>query len=142
MPGMWCRSALTPVMIDAAHTGVTDGNAATQPATYCPFLIRCSSIGAAPAATARSSIAGASASMTHSTSFLRLAAALTTASAPQHAQSRVLVGAARARSRSKPYERGDEHVPEWVQRAHERGSGKCGRVEVNRERLARRAIGE
>ena len=33
MLGMRCRSGPTPVVIDAAHTGVTDGNAATQLST-------------------------------------------------------------------------------------------------------------
>ena len=30
MPGMWCSSWAVPVTIEAAQTGVTDGNAATQ----------------------------------------------------------------------------------------------------------------
>ena len=33
MLGIWCSSGPTPVVIDAAHTGVTDGNAATQSST-------------------------------------------------------------------------------------------------------------
>ncbi len=33
MPGISCASWPTPVTIDAAHTGVTDGNAATQSGT-------------------------------------------------------------------------------------------------------------
>jgi hypothetical protein len=68
MPGISWRSCQAPVTIDAAHTGVTDGNAATQSGTYSPRSISAASVGAAPAATARSSIAGAIASITHRTS--------------------------------------------------------------------------
>src|SRR6202022_4465742 len=65
-----CLSGPTPVVIVAAHTGVTDGNDATQSLTYTPCsTIRCSA-GARPTAIARSSIAGLSASMTTRTSFL------------------------------------------------------------------------
>ena len=38
MLGMWCWSGPVPVVIDAAHTGVTDGNAATQSSTYTPSV--------------------------------------------------------------------------------------------------------
>ena len=36
MPGMWCSSWAVPVTIEAAHTGVTEGNAATQSGMYVP----------------------------------------------------------------------------------------------------------
>ena len=58
-----------PVAIEAAHTGVTEGNAATHSSTWCPRSISSASAGARPSATARSSIAGFMASMTARTSF-------------------------------------------------------------------------
>ena len=57
-------------MLDAAHTGVTDGNAATHSSVYCPRSISSWSAGARPVAIARSNIAGFIASMTARTSFL------------------------------------------------------------------------
>src|SRR5580692_4248380 len=69
MLGMWWYSGPTPVVIEAAHTGVTDGNAATQSSTYTPSCMILASAGARPTAIARSSIAGLSASITTSTSF-------------------------------------------------------------------------
>src|ERR1700686_1593900 len=68
MAGMRCSFWATPVTIEAAHTGVTEGNAATHAGTYVPRSISSARIGATPLATARSSIAGAIASITHRTS--------------------------------------------------------------------------
>src|SRR5436305_43078 len=70
MLGIRCRSGPTPVVIVAAHTGVTEGNAATQSPTYTPSWRIRRSAGARPDAIARSSIEGLSASITTSTSFL------------------------------------------------------------------------
>ena len=69
MLGIRCPSGPTPVVIVAAHTGVTDGNAATQSSTYTPSSRIRASAGARPVAIARSSIAGLSASITTRTSF-------------------------------------------------------------------------
>ncbi len=74
MLGIQWPSGPAPVVIVAAHTGVTDGNAATQSSTYTPRSMTCASAGARPTAIARSSIAGLSASITTRTSFLGLAA--------------------------------------------------------------------
>src|SRR5271155_3132822 len=117
MPGISCWSWLTPVTIEAAQTGVTDGNAATQSGTYCPPAISRSSTGAAPDSIARSSIVGAIASITHRTSF-RLPGGsgemvLTSgASAAQDAQPRVLFIAPRAPAPSEPGEQRDRDVAE------------------------------
>src|ERR1035441_5517291 len=70
MLGIRCSSGPTPVVIVAAQTGVTEGNAATQSSTYAPSCRIRASAGARPEAIARSSIAGLSASMTTRTSFL------------------------------------------------------------------------
>src|SRR5271170_6885718 len=119
MPGMSCSSWPTPVTIEAAHTGVTEGNAATQSGTYRPPCTSRSRTGAAPASIARSSIAGAIASITHSTSLVaeELTAAI---SAAQDAQPRVLFAAARAPAPGKPCEQRERHVPEWMQQRYER----------------------
>ena len=69
MLGIRWPSGPTPVVIVAAQTGVTDGNAATQSSTYTPSSRIRASAGARPVAIARSSIAGLSASITTSTSF-------------------------------------------------------------------------
>ena len=70
MPGISCCSGPVPVAIEAAHTGVTDGKAATQSSTCWPSSSSSLRIGARPPATARSSIAGFMASMTTRMSFL------------------------------------------------------------------------
>src|SRR5436305_15084022 len=70
MLGIRCRPGPVPVVIVAAHTGVTEGNAATQSPTYEPSWRIRRSAGARPEAIARSSIDGLSASITTSTSFL------------------------------------------------------------------------
>ena len=62
------------MVIVAAHTGVTEGNAATQSPTYTPSSWMRAIAGARPEATTRSSIAGFIASTTTSTSFLGSAA--------------------------------------------------------------------
>src|ERR1035441_5997066 len=70
MLGIRCSSGPTPVVIVAAQTGVTEGNAATQSSTYAPSCRIRASAGARPEAIARSSIEGFSASITTRTSFL------------------------------------------------------------------------
>src|ERR1700757_4554631 len=72
MLGIRWPSGPEPVVIVAAQTGVTEGNAATQSSTYTPSSRIRASAGARPVAIARSSIAGLSASITTSTSFFRL----------------------------------------------------------------------
>ncbi len=58
-----------PVAIEAEHTGVTEGKAATHSVTWCPRSISVASAGARPVATACLSMAGFMASMTARTSF-------------------------------------------------------------------------
>src|ERR1700691_1632212 len=113
MPGISCRSWLVPVTIEAAHTGVTDGNAAAQSGTKRPPATSRSSTGAAPVAIARSSIAGAIASMTHSTS-LGGGELMLVRSTAQDAQAGVLLVAARTPAPGEPGERYDEHIAERV----------------------------
>src|SRR3954467_5487970 len=69
MDGISCSSGPVPVAIEAAHTGVTDGNAATQFSTMCPRSISAPRAGVRSVVTARSSIAGFIASMTARTNF-------------------------------------------------------------------------
>src|SRR5579859_8177412 len=111
MAGIRWASCPTPVTIEAAHTGVTDGKAATQSDTYCPRRISSPSTGAAPASTARSSIAGAIASITHRTSFG--GEVLTSAGSPaQHPQAGVLLGLSRSTARTEPGQQRKGHVTE------------------------------
>src|ERR687885_1974205 len=99
---MWCSSGPVPVAIDAAHTGVTDGNAATQSSTCCPRSSTRASVGARPLATARSSIAGFMASITARTS-LR-GTVLAYPQLAQDAQARVLLALAPAAAGDQPPE--------------------------------------
>src|SRR3954463_12327828 len=92
MPPISWSAGPQPVAIVAAHTGVTDGNAATQSATNCPRSISSCSVGARPVAIARSSIAGFIASMTARTSFL-----LTASPQPRASPSGRSLSAKRAR---------------------------------------------
>ena len=100
-----------------------------------------SSTGAAPAAIARSSIAGAIASITHRTSLggEELTAG---ASAAQDAQPGVLFIAARAPAPGEPREQRDGDVAERMQQRDQRGQQQRGGVEVDRQRLARGAVGQ
>ena len=66
---MWWRSWRTPVAIVAAHTGVTDGNAAVQAWMPLPRAAISASAGAWPVEIARSTISGFAPSMTARTSF-------------------------------------------------------------------------
>ena len=82
MLGIRCRSGPTPVVIVAAHTGVTDGKRRDAVVDVHALLARSAcSAGARPDAIARSSIEGLSASITTRTSFFGAAPALTAGSA-------------------------------------------------------------
>ena len=70
MEGISCELTGRPVPIEAAHTGVSEGKAATQSGTYMPRSRSAANAGARPSVIARSSISGLSASITPSTSFL------------------------------------------------------------------------
>ncbi len=65
-------SGPVPVAIEAAHTGVTDGNAATESSTYTPRCRIAASAGARPVVMARSIIDGLQPSITARTSFLAI----------------------------------------------------------------------
>src|ERR1700722_10547529 len=106
MLGMWWNSGPTPVVIEAAHTGVTDGNAATQSSTYTPSCMIRASAGARPTAIARSSIAGLSASITTSTSFFGAAPELSESSFAEDPQTRVLLVVAAASGEQQPQQCG------------------------------------
>src|ERR1700693_300417 len=121
---MWWRSWAAPVTIEAAQTGVTEGNAATQSDTYRPRAINLLRTGAAPAATARSSIAGAIASITHSTSLG--GDAPTARSAAQDAQPRVLPRRAGARPPQEPAEQDDRQVAERMNQRDQSGEQQRG----------------
>src|SRR5438270_1884692 len=104
MLGIRCPSGPVPVVIVAAQTGVTDGNAATQSSTYTPSSRIRRSAGARPDAIARSSIAGLSASITTSTSFF--AVPLTTGS-PEDPQACVLLALPPAAGEQQPQQPGE-----------------------------------
>src|ERR1700689_2217053 len=136
MPGMRWRSWPVPVTIDAAHTGVTDGNAATQSGTYRPSATSRCRTGATPCSIARSSIAGAIASITHRTSLAGIAWSL----AAQDAQPGVLGLRAVAPAPGKPRERCDCDVAERVQQTDDGGEHKGASIEVHGQRFARGAV--
>src|SRR3954451_19826206 len=109
---MRCRSGLVPVAIEAAHTGVTDGKAATHSSTWWPRSSSRPSVGARPSATAWWSMAGFIASTTARTSFF---AATALAEDPQP---RVLLAGAAAAADHQPQERGEhEHGERWEEDA-------------------------
>src|SRR4051812_39983683 len=85
---MWWRSCSTPVAIEVAHTGVTEGKAAQSSGTKEPRSRTAAIAGASPRCTARSSMEGLHPSMTaRSRRFMRSA---------QDAQPGVLLVAAAA----------------------------------------------
>src|ERR1700688_2712691 len=104
--------------------------------------MRVSITGAAPAATARSSIAGAIASMTHSTSLDGLELTGVDPSAPQDAQARVLLLAPAATVPGEPCERRDEDIAEGVQQRDERRCQQRGGVQIEAQRLPGGAVGQ
>src|ERR1700683_1081413 len=138
MPGIRWRSWPVPVTIDAAHTGVTDGNAATQSGTYRPSATSRWRTAPTPCSMARSSIAGAIASITHRTSLAGIAWSL----AAQDAQPGVLGLPTVAPAPGKPRERSDCDVAERVQQADDGGQHKGASVEVDDQRFARGAVGQ
>src|SRR5262245_53215265 len=125
MAGISCSAVPVPVAIEAAHTGVTDGKAATHSSTSWPRSISSWRVGARPVATARSSIAGFIASMTARTNlftgspqpgespFGRLLPAKRARRArlrpsPEDPQARVLLAFAATPAHDQPHERGDD----------------------------------
>src|SRR3954447_152099 len=114
MAGMSWASGAVPVAIDAAHTGVTDGNAATQSSTCWPRSMSVLSTGACPDATARSSMAGFIASMTVRTS-------LRATWLPEDPQSGVLLALASATADQQP-----RQAPEQDQRKRRKEHRRAG----------------
>src|SRR5919199_2345798 len=110
-------SCRTPVVIVAAHVGVTDGKAAQQSSTYVPRSMTARRAGARPVLTARSSIAGFRPSMTPRTS---LGA---TGGLPQDAQAGVLLAGAPAAAGQQPDEERDGQ--DAHRRGEERQSGEA-----------------
>src|SRR5919202_7082589 len=92
----------TPVVIVAAHVGVTDGKAAQQSSTYVPRSMTARRAGARPVLTARSSIAGFRPSMTPRTSL-----GATVGRLPQDAQAGVLLARPPAAAGQQPDEERD-----------------------------------
>src|ERR1700761_3470774 len=117
MLGMWCSSGPTPVVMVEAHTGVTEGNAATQSSTYTPASRIRASAGARPAAMTRSSMAGFMASTTTSTSFLRSLALIESA---EDAQTRVFLLAAPPTGDEQPQQQPQHDDPDRRQQDRER----------------------
>ncbi len=124
--------APVPVAIEAAHTGVTDGKAATQSSTCWPRSISSSSAGARPAATARSSIAGFIASMTARTSFLRSTRPVLTAGCAGRRTSRPRGGARRRAATTSPAMTSERERREEDRRA---GGDERDALAVERQRV-------
>src|SRR5438309_6981540 len=101
--------------------------------------MRRSSVGVTPAAMARSSIAGAIASMTQRTSFGRVELTL---SAAQDAQPGVLLAGARALPDKEPGEDRDRDIAERVQQRNQRCEQQRRGIEVGGQRLSRLAVGQ
>src|SRR5919206_4463983 len=108
-------SCRTPVVMVAAHVGVTDGKAAQQSSTYVPRSMTARRAGARPVLTARSSIAGFRPSMTPRTSLGGTAGRVRLA---EDAQAGVLLARAPAAAGQQPDEEPDG------QDAHRRGEGR------------------
>src|SRR5215203_3740464 len=109
---MRCRSGPAPVAIDAEHTGVTEGNAATLSPVWWPRSTSIASVGARPDSIACASMAGFIASMTARTSFLR---PFTMGSA-EDAEAGVLLAGAPAPARQQPHQPADDEQREqWEQ---------------------------
>src|SRR5579863_10504757 len=120
MLGIRCWSGPTPVVIVAAHTGVTDGKAATHSDTYAPCSAILRRAGARPDAIARSSISGLSASITTRTSFLFTSGSAVApgGASPQDPQPGVLLLIPLAATQEQPQQRQQRDQPE--RRGHHR----------------------
>ena len=121
--------------IEAAHTGVTDGNAATQSSTYTPRRMSVRSVGARPSATARSSIDGLRPSMTHRTSFFAGAGGLIAGYRRRIRRPAYFSPARRRLPISSHAGERDGDVAERMQQRHEPGDEQRRRVEVQRQRM-------
>ena len=119
-----------PVAIEAAHTGVTDGNAATQSSTCWPRSISSCSVGARPLAIARSSIAGFIASMTTRTSFFTAEIRRPAYFSP----------ARRRRAQQQPRQGGDHEDGERREEDREAGADQRGGLAVERQHRLRLGV--